>query len=67
MCSGGSVLGVVREYWQVGGEGRKWLLSYLRSDSYVGVNEGKFGCGKEKITGRYDKVGGKILYLQKED
>lgn len=39
-------------------------MSYLRSDRHVGVNEGKFGCGKEKITGRYDKVGGNIVYLR---
>lgn len=37
-------------------------MSDLRFDRYVGVKQGKFGCGKENITGRYDKVGGNIIY-----
>lgn len=56
-------LGAERKYWQVGGEGREWLLSDLRSGRCVGVTWRKFGCGKENCTGGNDKVGGNI-YIQ---
>ena len=65
MCSGANALSAVRGYWQVGGERRKRPLSDFRFDRYVGANQGKFGCGKENITGRYDKVGGNIVYSRK--
>lgn len=62
MFSGANALSAVRGYWQVGGEGRQRPSSDFGFDRYVGATWGKFGWGKENITGRHDKAGGNMVY-----